>query len=396
MLPVGTPTATIDGVERFDTIVIGAGPAGSTAARELAAGGATVLIVDRATFPRYKACGGGVPLRTERLLPFPIDSVVEQSVSRIEVTYRGRRSFAKRSGPPFARMVMRERFDALLLEKARVAGAEFRPGTTVRQVEAGPGIRIRAEDGFEAAADYVVCADGAHSPAGKQLGLGANMAECAAWEVEVTPPKGARSNAATAVIDLGYNPWGYAWLFPKDGAGSFGIILPPGQGNRMKALTDEFIAGRGFAGGTVTMARGHKIRFRRGDEAIAGGRALLTGDAAGLADEFTGEGIFYAVDSGRTAARALLRAMGGDGSLVSYTREIDEQIMPELRAARIVAHMFYGMLRRAGRPWLFASNHTGYLWDAFFATQRGESTYARETSRLPLLPKLAGRMLDRR
>ncbi|MCA9831174.1 MAG: geranylgeranyl reductase family protein [Dehalococcoidia bacterium] len=394
MLPVVSLAATINEVERFDTIVIGAGPAGSTAARELAAAGARVLIVDRATFPRYKACGGGVPLRTERLLPFPVDSVVEQSVSRIEVTYRGKHSFAKRSGAPFAHMVMRERFDALLLEKAQVAGAAFRAGTTVRRIEQDGGIRIHSEGGFEAAADFAVCADGAHSPAGKQLGLGANMAECAAWEVEVAAPAGARTSSATAVIDLGYDPWGYAWLFPKARVGSFGIVLPQGQGNQMKALTDEFIAGRGFAGGSVQMARGHKIRFRRGDEVIAGGRALLAGDAAGLADEFTGEGIFYAIDSGRTAARATLRAMGTDGSLDSYTREIDTQIMPELRAARIVAFMFYGMLRRARRPWLFASNHTGFLWDAFFATQRGESTYARETGRLPLLPKLAARMME--
>lgn len=355
-----------------------------------------MLVVDRATFPRYKACGGGVPLRTERLLPFPIDSVVEQSVSRIEVTYRRRRSFVKRSGPPFAHMVMRDRFDALLLEKAEIAGAEFRPGTTVRRVEQNGGVRIIAEDGFEASADFAVCADGAHSPAGKQLGMGTDMAECAAWEVEVAPPAGVRTDDATAVIDLGYEPWGYAWLFPKAAAGSFGIVLPAGQGGRMKALTNEFIAARGFNGGTVVTARGHKIRFRRGSEAIVNGRALLAGDAAGLADEFTGEGIYYAVDSGRTAARATLRAMGGDGSLGSYASEIDDQIMPELRAARVVAYMFYGMLRRAGRPWLFASNRTGFLWDAFFATQRGESTYAREAGRLPVLPGLAARMMEKR
>ena len=78
-------------MSRFDVIVVGAGPAGSTAARELAAGGARVLVVDRATFPRYKACGGGVPLRTERMLPFPIDSVIEGSVRAIAVSGRPRR-----------------------------------------------------------------------------------------------------------------------------------------------------------------------------------------------------------------------------------------------------------------------------------------------------------------
>ena len=60
-------------MSRFDAVVVGAGPAGSTAARELAAAGARVLILEKEAFPRYKACGGGIPLRTEKLLPFPID-----------------------------------------------------------------------------------------------------------------------------------------------------------------------------------------------------------------------------------------------------------------------------------------------------------------------------------
>ncbi|MBK9611806.1 MAG: FAD-dependent monooxygenase [Dehalococcoidia bacterium] len=115
-------------MSRFDAIVVGGGPAGGTAARELAAAGARVLVVDRAEFPRYKACGGGIPLRTEKLLPFPIDSVVEDSVSLLQVSRQGHSRFVRDSGRPFAHMVMRERFDQLLLEQAQRAGAEFRPG----------------------------------------------------------------------------------------------------------------------------------------------------------------------------------------------------------------------------------------------------------------------------
>jgi len=80
-------------MSRFDVIVVGAGPAGSTAGRELAAAGARVLLVDRANFPRYKSCGGGIPLRTARLLPFPIAGVVEDEVHRLGVSFRGRWAF---------------------------------------------------------------------------------------------------------------------------------------------------------------------------------------------------------------------------------------------------------------------------------------------------------------
>ena len=203
---------------RFDVIVVGAGPAGSTAARELAAGGSRVLVLDKETFPRYKACGGGIPLRTEQLLPFPIDAVVEDSVHRLDVAYQGKWGFVRDSGPPFAHMVMRDRFDALLLEQAQRAGAEFRPGVTVRSLDRDRGrdggVTVRGE-GFEAEADYLVCADGAHSPVGRMAGLGFDLAECAAWEVEVRAPAAKmRSLRSTALIELGYNPWGYAWVFP--------------------------------------------------------------------------------------------------------------------------------------------------------------------------------------
>ena len=379
---------------RFDALVVGAGPAGSTAARELAAAGARVLVVDRATFPRYKACGGGIPLRTERLLPFPIDSVVEDSVHLLDVSLRGRHRFVKDSGQPFAHMVMRDRFDHLLLSHAERAGAAFRPGTTVRAFSSGEGVRIEAEGGFVAEADFAICADGAHSPVGRMAGLGADIAECAAWEVEVRAPAAAlRRYRSRSLIDLGYNPWGYAWLFPKANVLSFGIVLPREQAGRMKELVRAYTVRLGLGDAEAEIARGHKIRFRRAHEPIANDRVLLAGDSAGLADEFTEEGIAYAVQSGRLAARNVLRALGGDGALERYQQDVDREIMPELRAARLIGFMFYGMLRRAPRPWMFASGHTPFLWDAFFAVQRGESTYEREAARVPLLPAIARRML---
>lgn len=381
---------------RFDAVVVGAGPAGSTAARELAAAGARVLVLDRAEFPRYKACGGGIPLRTERLLPFPIDSVVEDSVSLLQVTHRGGSRFVRDSGTPFAHMVMRDRFDALLLEQSRKAGAEFRPGTRVTGLEFNGRVRVIAE-GFEAECDYLVCADGAHSPVGKMAGLGEGLAECAAWEVEVqAPAPRLRAYRSTALIDLGYDPWGYAWLFPKANVLSIGVVVPRDLGGTMKDSVRAFIERLGLGDAPVDIARGHKIRFRRGGEPIANDRVVLTGDAAGLADEFTEEGIFYAIESGRIAARNVLRAMAGEGSLVRYQHDIDREVMPELRAARLVAFMFYGMLRRAPRPWMFASGRVPFLWNAFFAVQRGESTYAREAARVPVLPALAARMLRSR
>jgi flavin-dependent dehydrogenase len=221
------------------------------------------------------------------------------------------------------------------------------------------------------------------------VGLGAGMAECGAWEVEVRAPEShVRRYRGRALIELGFRPWGYAWLFPKTNVLSIGIVVPRGQANAMKARVERYIASLGLAGADVDIRRGHKVRFRR-DEPIVKERVLLAGDAAGLADEFTEEGISYAIHSGRLAARATLRALGEQGTLDRYQDDVDTEIMPELRAARTVSHMFYGALHRAPRAWMLASAHTGLLWDAFFAVQRGDSTYAREVARIPLLPRIS-------
>lgn len=363
----------------FDVIVVGGGPAGATAARELASAGVRVLILERERLPRYKACGGGVPLRTVRMLPFPIDDVVDSTVSELVVSLEGWGRFARRAGVPFASMVMRDRFDALLIEHAQRAGAELREGTTVRSVETdGTGVRIRA-DGFKVSGSFLIGADGAHSVVAAATGLGVGLAECAAWELEL---KMTPTSQDRAIIDVGYRPWGYAWAFPKQKRISAGVVLPREQARAMKEAARRFLERTGLVDAEVELARGHKLRFRRGKEPIADTRVLLVGDAAGLADEFTQEGIAYAVSSGRLAAKALVGALSHTGDARAYQALVDAEIMPELRAARRVASIFYGGLRRVPRPWFLAARAMPTLWASFFAVQRGDSTYAREVERL--------------
>src|ERR671937_2582419 len=95
----------------FDVAVIGAGPGGSTAAYRLAAAGSSVLLVDKARFPRDKPCGGGVTLRAARLLPFSIDPVVEDVVHRFELRLGYRSGFERTSSEPLCLMTQRRRLD---------------------------------------------------------------------------------------------------------------------------------------------------------------------------------------------------------------------------------------------------------------------------------------------
>src|SRR5215468_7420293 len=115
----------------FDAVVVGAGPAGSTAAYRLALGGASVLLVDKARFPRDKPCGGGLTLRAARLLPFSVDPVVEDVVDRFELRLNYRSSFERTSDETLCLMTQRRRLDDFLARRAEEAGAEFRDGVPV-------------------------------------------------------------------------------------------------------------------------------------------------------------------------------------------------------------------------------------------------------------------------
>ena len=371
--------------ERWDVIVAGGGPAGSMAARRLAAGGARTLLLEKATHPRYKACGGGVPLRTVGLLGRSIDAVVEDSVHGIEISHLGERRFVKRSVEPLAYMVMRDSFDEMLLSWASEAGADVRQGEAVREVTSGSTCVSVSTNSGAYEASLLLGADGASGRVARATGLGVGMAKSAAWELEVDAPSAALDRwRGLANVDVGYRPWGYGWVFPKAGRLSIGLVTSPGRGHRIRAQANRYLERLGLADAVIGEARGHPIRYRRGGERIAAGPVLLLGDAAGLADEFTAEGIAYAVESAGLAATAALEALGGEGRAAErYTAAIDRAIQPELDAARAISRMYYWCM--STWPWLAlgTSERVAYFWRALFRIMQGRSTYRAELERVP-------------
>ncbi len=374
-------------IDRFDVAVVGAGPAGATAARELAERNLRTVLIERASLPRYKTCAGGVPLRTAALLPFAIDSVVEDAVDRMAVSFDARRRYVRRAAKPFAYMTMRARLDALLAERAAGAGAQLRDRTTLRSLtREGSEWRLETDRGA-IFAGCVIGADGANSLVARASGLGRGMTESVAMEAEIrAAPWAFREWRRTVGIDFGYHPRGYAWVFPKQELLSLGLVLPASQGGAIRDRLAHYVDLTGLGSAPVERLTGHKVLSRRGPVPIAGDGVALVGDAAGLADEFSEEGIYYAVRSGQLAADAVVRAGGTD--LRDYERAVNREIQSELDAARTIAELFYASLRRW--PWavMTATHHVGYLWEALFRVQRGESSYDRELARLPRLVKL--------
>jgi flavin-dependent dehydrogenase len=149
--------------DSHDVIVVGAGPAGAILAYELSRKGIDVLVLEKERLPRYKACAGGITVKTAKLLGFDFSSVTRDTVRGAKVTYGGTRSFTKSYPKPLIHMVMRDEFDQLLVQRAREAGATLADNEGVHQVQiTEQGVKVGAAN-HVFTAHIVVGADGARS-----------------------------------------------------------------------------------------------------------------------------------------------------------------------------------------------------------------------------------------
>jgi geranylgeranyl reductase family protein len=318
------PRCDNENVEHYDVLVAGAGPAGSATAIHLARGGARVLLADRATFPRDKPCGGGVTGRALRQAPCDITPVVEQVVDTFELRLHQRRSFRRRSDAPLIMMTQRRRLDAYLAQQAAETGAEFRDGARVEDVEPRPG-GVTARVGGEAvSAGVLVGADGANGVIAKAAGLDTGIVRGVALEGNVPWELLDRGRyAATAVVELGSPSGGYGWLFPKGDHANLGVGGWSSEGPSLRGHLARLARTYGVDPDVLTDLRGHRLPMRRvGASTPAAENVLLVGDAAGLVDPLSGDGIYEAFVSARLAADAILTG-ALDGYAASLAGALD-------------------------------------------------------------------------
>ena len=359
-------------MERFDAIVVGAGPAGSTTALRLARDGARVLLADKARFPRDKPCGGGLTGRAVKELPVDVTSVVEDVVHRFEVRLGYRKRFERRSELPLVLMTQRRRLDAFLVEQAAAAGVDFRDGVTVGGLAIGPdGVELTV-GGDTVAAQVLVGADGVNGSVARAAGLGKGILYGIALEGN-GPLRPGQTGKAT--VEVGVVPGGYGWVFPKDGHANYGVGGWAAEGPRLRDHLRRLCEAHGIDVDELTDLHGRRLPFRRTTEA-ARGPVLLVGDAAGLVDPLSGDGIFEALLSARLAAEAIL-----GGGLDRYSERL-EQALGRYASTSWKAKL---VLERHPRT-SFQIARIPIVWDVIAGLLTGDVAHPSEARRLAKPP----------
>jgi geranylgeranyl reductase family protein len=310
-------------VATYDAIVVGAGPAGSTCAYRLASAGASVLLLDRARFPRDKPCGGAVTARALRELPVAIEQVVETVVNRFELRVPRRRGFSRVAPVPLAYLTQRRRLDAHLVARAVQAGAELREGAAASE--------IRQDGVDDDHARVVIGADGANGISRRTLDTTCTHAVALEGNLPHTadlPPQ----YTDRLLLEFGTVAGGYGWIFPKRTHLNVGVGGWKSEAPHLRDHLARLCEAHGFDRTSLTDVRAHHLPFRKRGSRLAVGRIALIGDAGGLADPLSGDGIYEAALSARVAAEHALRILTGDQDCFSgYARELTARLSPLMR-----------------------------------------------------------------
>lgn len=369
---------TVPDGKSYDVLIVGMGPAGATAAYELSRAGMSVLALDKQAHPRYKACGGGLSVRIDNILDAEFKSVVEHTVYGVQFTYGGKEPFLIQSPSPIAYMVMRDRFDHLLVEKARRAGTEIHEGEqAVGFTHLPEGVEVVTDRG-RYRTKVLIGADGANSLVAQRLFPGRRLNRMSTLESElgigqapVYPGEG------KVLIDLGATERGYAWIFPKKERLSIGVAEFRGRPANPKGVFDRFVREeKGLASMTVPRPAGHPLPLfnsaRFAPVGLVQHRAILVGDAGHLVDPLFGEGIYYAVRSGQIAAASVMGIFHDRRrTLLDYDLAVAREIYAEFRVASRLARIVYTFPHLCHR----LMNRYQEVIDLYYEVLQGKETY---------------------
>lgn len=373
------------GRRTFDLIVRGSGPAGAAAAITAVRLGLRVALVDRKSFPRDKLCGGGLTGRATkhygRIFGPDLPDVPMEVRTDFAFHAFGQDLGLSRGAPPI-HLAMRRDLDSHLVDRAFNEGAVDFTGTAFDLDLGDPAGPTLVGDGMALAAPLLIAADGVNSPTAHTLYGEAFDRDRIGFALEIEHP-GADATRPLR-IDFGAAEWGYGWQFPKTGSTTVGVGGLMAENPDLKNAMRAYMARLDIPEGA--RIKGQFLPFGDFRKRPGQGRIMLAGDAAGLVDPITGEGIAHALHSGELAAIAAARGLNAgkpDAALPCY-RESLRPIHNGLSMARVLRTL---MFRPALRP-------------AFIRSFRGSRTLREEYLRLlagetdygPLMKKMVLRL----
>lgn len=324
--------------------MVGAGPAGTSAAYVLAKLGVRVALVEKASMPRYKPCGAGLVPRAIRSLPFNVSEVVEHEcyVAELNLVDAGM-GFTVRRKWPIVSMTMRESLDHLLFRRAAEVGADVRDNCRVESVESRRDrVEVLTSQG-RISGRFMIACDGA-------LGLVARMAgwqetrklvPALEWEVFVPDVQFERFSGK-ARFDFGYFPSGYAWIFPKRDHLSIGLGGKKRCIGGLRKMLEHYIKKSGIDGIEKIERHGYVIPWSPRTDGVMKGRVILAGDEAGFVDPVTAEGITFAMRSGQAAGRAIVEGGFEEQEVGKHYTRLLGDLRGELRWGNPLQRLLYG------------------------------------------------------
>ncbi|EDX85148.1 hypothetical protein S7335_2847 [Synechococcus sp. PCC 7335] len=374
----------------YDCIIVGAGPAGASAAYHLSRKGHQVLLIEKAALPRYKPCGGGVSPQVAQWFDFDFEPVISQKVTRARYTWHLGEAIEVDLKAPIW-MVRRNEFDhylvqqaekrgTKLLDKTKVVAVEFVSGgqtdTTrddANRTDGGDQVdrwKVMTSRGETFEGQYLIAADGGRGPMAKWLGFGDRKASIAgAIEIE---PKGEVENSHVVHFEFGLLKNGYVWNFPKRDGYSIGsgvFRTDRRKGKDLVAPMAEYASAFGVDG-EAEPKFGHPVYIWKGNQRLHTQNAVLAGEAACVVDPLTAEGIRPSIFTGIKAAEAVSDAIAGNPSaLAEYTDIIAEEIGREMKLATKLAKAFYAapylsyrtIMQQPSATWAMARIFAGEL-----------------------------------
>lgn len=377
-------------MQRFDVIVIGAGPSGASAAYVAARAGLRVALIDRKTFPRDKLCGGLITGRARRHYAeifgheMPFDP--QDRKTTVDFRYRGQPVGLIEDAPALC-ATMRWDMDAMLCGHAMAAGAQDYTGQAVAEIDCDAR-RVTLKDGATLQYEVLIGADGVNSQVARALFGQPFDRQRIGFGLEIEA-RGAHLNPAGPIrIDLAAAQWGYGWVFPKRCSTTVGVGGLLSENADMKQAMSAYCEMLGIDAADLHV-KGQFLPFGDFRKMPGQGAVLLAGDAAGLVDPITGEGIGYAMQSGQLAAKAALAALnaGRPQTALSHYRRALRPMHRALRMARLIRPVIFLPALEPGFARAFRRSST--LRHEYLRLMAGEVEYGQILTRLVLrLPRL--------